>query len=309
VMLTGAVLSETVFNFFNVIVLLLLLWSPWRNDDGAIALPSDRVFLIAGAVAGLAILTRPPFAVSVVLVPIAIAVTARNWRVSLMRTGALLLGVFLVVAPWTARNAVTMNSFVPISTNTGYNLCMGHNPESSGTFAIPDYCFRDLPTDDTTKSEVQRDALTRSRAVRWMSGHILDEPRLALLKTWYLFADDQAGLDASRSYGNDNWLQPRDLGIWNTICDGYFFAVLGLAILGFLTWPIAGDRRRLVMLLLVAGVVVAVWLFFGDSRFKQPMLPILAIAAVVPLRALRHPPTAAVADAAAVPDESSPRTR
>lgn len=36
----------------------------------------------------------------------------------------------------------------------------------------------------------------------------------------------------------------------------------------------------------VVGVIVITWPFFGEGRFKQPMLPVLALAATVAIRRL-----------------------
>jgi len=55
-----------------------------------------------------------------------------GWRVSLTRAAVLLFGVAVVVAPWTIRNAVALDRFVPISTGGGQVLFAGTYLPSDG---------------------------------------------------------------------------------------------------------------------------------------------------------------------------------
>src|SRR5699024_11118374 len=53
---------------------------------------------------------------------------------------AILVGAIACIAPWTIRNQIRMDAFVAISTNTGDNLCIGHNPEANGAFTRSEEC-------------------------------------------------------------------------------------------------------------------------------------------------------------------------
>lgn len=55
-----------------------------------------------------------------------------GWGVSLARAAALIAGVLVVVAPWTIRNAVALDRFVPISTGGGQVLFAGTYLPSDG---------------------------------------------------------------------------------------------------------------------------------------------------------------------------------
>jgi len=55
-----------------------------------------------------------------------------DWRGSLVRAAIFLLGLVVVVAPWTARNAVALDRFVPISTGGGQVLFAGSYLPSGG---------------------------------------------------------------------------------------------------------------------------------------------------------------------------------
>jgi hypothetical protein len=65
-----------------------------------------------------------------------------DWRASLVRAAIFLLGLVVVVAPWTVRNAVALDRFVPISTGGGQVLFAGTylpsdgNPEKVGAEVV-----------------------------------------------------------------------------------------------------------------------------------------------------------------------------
>jgi hypothetical protein len=71
-----------------------------------------------------------------VAVLVGLVVLARNWRAgwrtALGPTVLLLLGVAVVIAPWTIRNAVALDRFVPISTGGGQVLFAGTYLPSDG---------------------------------------------------------------------------------------------------------------------------------------------------------------------------------
>jgi hypothetical protein len=66
----------------------------------------------------------------------------RAWRGSLVAAALLLLGVVVGVAPWTVRNAVALDRFVPVSTGGGQVLFAGSylpsggNPEAVGAAVV-----------------------------------------------------------------------------------------------------------------------------------------------------------------------------
>jgi hypothetical protein len=91
-------------------------------------------WLVPGALLGALALTRPEYLGVAVLV--AIVVFARearsDWRLSLTHAAVLLGALVVVVAPWTLRNAVALDRFVPISTGGGQVLYAGTYLPSDG---------------------------------------------------------------------------------------------------------------------------------------------------------------------------------
>ncbi|HET8813686.1 MAG TPA: hypothetical protein VFM51_01870 [Solirubrobacterales bacterium] len=91
-------------------------------------------WLLPGALFGVLALVRPEYLGVAALV--ALVVFAReassDWRRSLLRTGFFLGAFVIVLAPWTIRNAVALDRFVPISTGGGQVLFAGTYLPSDG---------------------------------------------------------------------------------------------------------------------------------------------------------------------------------
>jgi 4-amino-4-deoxy-L-arabinose transferase-like glycosyltransferase len=91
-------------------------------------------WLLPGVLFGALALTRPEYLAIAGLMALVVFVReARDdWRRSLVRAAIFLLGLVVVVAPWTIRNAVALDRFVPISTGGGQVLFAGTYLPSDG---------------------------------------------------------------------------------------------------------------------------------------------------------------------------------
>lgn len=97
-------------------------------------MPPARRWLLSGLLLGALALVRPEYLA--ISLPIAVVVFARQgrdgWRAGLAQALVMLVGLGMVVAPWTVRNAVTLDRFVPISTGGGQVLFAGSYLPSDG---------------------------------------------------------------------------------------------------------------------------------------------------------------------------------
>jgi hypothetical protein len=101
-------------------------------------------WVLPGALFGALALTRPEYlGVAVMVAAIVFAREARSdWRSSLVRAAVFFTAAFVVIAPWTLRNAVALDRFVPISTGGGQVLFAGTylpsdgDPEKVGTEVV-----------------------------------------------------------------------------------------------------------------------------------------------------------------------------
>jgi 4-amino-4-deoxy-L-arabinose transferase-like glycosyltransferase len=120
----GAVMSEPLFALFMLAALAVVLRH--RASEHAY-----RYAVGAGVLAGLMILTRAN--ALILLLPLAVAVwdrgPRRSWR-ALGPPAALVVVALLTVSPWTIRNAVVFDRFIPVSTQLGSALAGTYNDVS-----------------------------------------------------------------------------------------------------------------------------------------------------------------------------------
>jgi 4-amino-4-deoxy-L-arabinose transferase-like glycosyltransferase len=112
---TGRLLAEPVALFWLPAAVLAFLWA---SDGGRI-----WRWLLPGALLGLTTLTRPEYLPFVAVFAL-LAVLRASWRRPAgLAAGALLVLAFCaVLAPWTARNAIVLDRFVPVTTGGGKAL-------------------------------------------------------------------------------------------------------------------------------------------------------------------------------------------
>jgi hypothetical protein len=91
-------------------------------------------WLLPGALFGALALTRPEYLGVMALVTLAIAARGLpgDWRSSLLPAAVFFAGALVIIAPWTIRNTVALDRFVPISTGGGQVLFAGTYLPSDG---------------------------------------------------------------------------------------------------------------------------------------------------------------------------------
>ena len=200
-----------------------------------------------------------------------------------------------VLVPWTIRNAVRMDAFVPISTNTGDNLCMSRQPGATGAFLLSDHCFAGPELEGLVRPEyeVARDAQARRLAIEFVQDHPARELRLWLDRLGASFRHDHDALDAVESYGDGVFLSRGERDVYRRLADGawYVLGVVG-AVATVAVVAVGRLRRdpRLVLLVVTAlGLLVPIVVFFGDPRFKVPAVPFLVVLVACAPAALRRP--------------------
>jgi hypothetical protein len=101
----------------------------WAGDGG-----SRWRWALPGPLLGALAMVRPEYLGIAVLVVALVALrdARANWRGALLRGAILAAGIVVVVAPWTVRNAIALERFVPISTGGGQVLYAGSYMPSGG---------------------------------------------------------------------------------------------------------------------------------------------------------------------------------
>lgn len=228
----------------------------------------------SGAVLGVAILCRP-IAVALPLIVLA----TRNRRIIL----SLVLGSFVVVAPWVARNAISAG-FFGVSSVGSVNL-LYHRAS-----AVEDASLgRPHETAATPADASDRDAVAGMRrqgldVLRRHTGWLIRLTLYAWLRTFGPDEDPIFGLFGVRTDPSPWWLtrsaashQPLAPSLAENLVEGGFLLLLGICVArGLGAWK---DPRLRPLVVASLGVVAYFLLVSGPEyygRFRVPILPFLA---------------------------------
>ena len=226
---------------------------------------------------------RPQFLLVVGTVLVVWAV----WRVptpSLVATASVTLVVLAAaVVPWTLRNQAALGAAVPVSTNTGDNLCIGAYPGARGGFAIARPCQGGSTWYDGAAGEIAQDRFARRAAREFIAEDPWRWIRLVPAKLYYTYLSDDDGLDAVEAYGADplaaDWFRTAFVVVANVAYAGVaLLAVVGLVVAARGSWRHRDAARAGIVAATCASLLVPV-LFFGDPRFKVSAAPLLAVLA------------------------------
>jgi 4-amino-4-deoxy-L-arabinose transferase-like glycosyltransferase len=242
-----------------------------------------RTLFLAGLLMGCAALGRPNLMLLIVAVAVWLWWQGRRGRLHAGRPvrmgsiGLLAAGFLLAVSPATLNN-LKYGEFSLISANLGANLVAGNSDQADGVSAIP----VGVLWDDLQLQTRQAGRALPGQASRYLMGQALDwavaHPgrTLALLgKKILLMVNAQEG----RNNINPTWFAREEGVILLARWWPATWLILPLAILGitfYRRWKAAGSL--LVWVILVQAV--AVLPFFVNARFRQPLLPLLALLAV-----------------------------
>ena len=273
---TGLFLAETTYIFMLVGFVALAAFLPERRWT-PIAL---------GVAAGLTALTKGEGAL-LPLIPLAMwwgELARRDW---LRRAAVLLVSMALTILPWTIRNAIEMDAFIPVATNASTTLWSGHNSEANGgTVYAPDSLLARIPKGlSPTQHEVAEARLLRREAVHWA---IRNPPKELGLIPRKLIA-----LGNSTSYVFPIWFnagEVHELGssslvVFNVLGDAGDYLVILLALASLV---LVGGRRlwrfhpimRGVLAYLAGSLVTYGFIYYGQFRYRLAMEPLMILMAL-----------------------------
>ena len=265
----GELLPATLATFLNLLGVALLVHGRrcWH-------------WLGTGAVLGLAGLAAAP---SLVFATLAAGwLVLRGWKEdrnrALQRTGFLVLGMVVVLAPVSLRNYLVGGDEVLISYNGGINFYLGNNPEYERTVGIrPGWEWDDLvgmPLEAGITQPSRKAQFFYTKSWQYISQQPLDYLGLLARKAWAFGQGDEVGRNQDIYYWRHYSILLSGL-LWKVGLAFPFGLVGPLALLG-----LAVARRRRtggLLLLFVAGHFVAVIAFFVTSRYRLPAVPVLLL--------------------------------
>ncbi len=264
--LNGALLSESVFVPLTLGAVAAALVARERG--------TWRWIVACGVLVGLAWLTRANGVA--LLLPVAVAlwgVHRRRWLAPV----AMAAVAALTVAPWTIRNAVVMDHFVPVAVEDGYGLAGTYNDVARNHEQFPAAWVNwyDVPSNVRIVRSVENDEIAwndalREEALEFIGDHPGYVPKVAWWNLRRLF--DAAGLEWLRyeygAYGLPRWMAPLELAT--------FWPLALLALAGAFT---AAARAAPRWLVLVPAILLLPIFIAGYMRFRVPIDPFLAILA------------------------------
>lgn len=287
VFLSGYLLTETTFT--TVLLAALLASVAWVKT------PRPARALGVGLLWGAAILTRPTALLMPALiglwawVPLGLTVQPRD---RLRQIALVIVGVVVVLAPWSIRNSMLTGRFIPIKTGAGRTFLDANredlwaDPARRGGAggAMESEKYADLLRG---RSEVEADSISNAEAWKFLNAHRSEWPAMAAAKIarfWRLTLEGG---------GTGTWQRPGSpLG-----------AVLGrvdplllwsLAVLPFAIWgavrALAGPRRwfQSIALATIALFTLLVIPYWGALRLRAPIEPLVVMLAAFGFEDLRR---------------------
>lgn len=263
--------------FYQALLLLLVLML-------ATARRPPAMWLLTGALFGVAALTKTQSSVlpAILLGWMWLVRSDRaTFRDFLLRGSLIYLGLVCTVAPWTYRNWTVFHEFVPVSTNGGWTLLTGNNPEADGGYLGETSLAHDIGKDFEPTREVERDRIFQQRAVAWIKqnpARLLVLLPKKLFKMW--MGDGEAEWGYQRGFAQyDRYAMVfRSVRIVNQM----FYVALMLAALPACWWLLRGragpvTRWAHTGIALFAYLSVLTLVFSGQSRFHFNLMPFMAI--------------------------------
>jgi hypothetical protein len=272
---TSITLSQPAFNTFALLGVALCVYS---------RAPASGSLILGAALLGWATLTRNQGVALAGLLALAWSLQRERRKHALLLTAAFVAAI----APWTIRNALAFDAFVPVSNNGGINLYIGNNPSARGRYKFSPQMDAKLTASTSGPrrggpNEVAVDRLAARLALAWVT----EQPRAAL-ELWkpkfeYLYGDDEAPFGYwSKRVPNAG--QAARIQTAKQLNRPYYPLLLWLGAAGacLAGWELCTRRKRLDTLLWFPAAVIALFtalhmLTFGDPCYHHPMLPWFAL--------------------------------
>jgi 4-amino-4-deoxy-L-arabinose transferase-like glycosyltransferase len=279
---TDLLLSETLFVAMFVVLYLVLM----RAE------PTWRWMMVIGLVIGLGVMVRGE-ALTWLLLPVVAFWSALPKLELVKRVGAALVVVLVVMTPWTVRNALVMDAFVPVSTNASQTLWAGHSPDATGGQVYPSRSYLAQFPPDPPEFELESATAMRRDAIEYMVTHPLRELELIPLKLLHLNRGDSYALDWVNQVREG---QAAPVSVVNAerigvVADAAYYGLLVLTILAamFLGRGFWGSRLgRCMVTSFVTALVLYGFVYYGNYRYRLPYEPLMVIAAATLIMRLWH---------------------
>jgi len=285
VLFTPLILSEVLFTFlFSTGLWLFLRWNGRAGAETARWLGLGCVLGAISLVRGVGFSLLPVFASARLL-------EGASWRTAGRMTLVAAAGIAIALIPWTVRNQLRLGYPIVIAADGAFSLYVGNSPIATGehTLAMREPLmarFGELLALPNPRGEVEVARAETREALGWMITHPQRVAALAPVKIYHMFRNDRGAL-AWMKEGLAKRLRPAGQRGLVAVVDGYYFAVLALALIGARHFRPRDGGGAVALPLTVAWVtLVHAVFFFGSTRFHVPLLPVLSLMAAAEIAAV-----------------------
>jgi hypothetical protein len=270
---TDVLVTETLYTAMFVLFLLVL----------AYATPTWRWMAVIGAVIGVGALVRGE-ALTWALLPIVLFWHDLN-RVELVKKLTVSAAVGAAcLAPWTIRNAIVMDAFVPVATNASATLWSGHHAGATGGQTYPPESYYQQFDQEPPLRELQSGKALRNDAIEYMVTHPLHELQLIPLKLIHLNRGDSYALDWVNDAPRVAPISPINVERIGVLADTAYYGLLTLFLLGTV---VLGRRfwtsrvGRVFAATFLSALFLYGFLYYGNYRYRLPYEPLMVLVASV----------------------------
>jgi 4-amino-4-deoxy-L-arabinose transferase-like glycosyltransferase len=273
IMWTDVLVAETLYTALFVTAVLVLVS----------ARPTWRWLLAFGVLVGIGALVRGE-ALTWLLLPVVLWWRTVPWRAQGRVVLVAVAAAAVVMFPWTVRNAVAMDAFVPVATNASQTLWSGHNEDATGAQVYPPADYDDGFEQTLPALELQTSKALRNDAIEYMFTHPLRELQLVPLKLVHLNRGDSYVLDWVNAPGTGETppisaIQAERIGV---VADfGYYglltLTVLGAIVLGRRFWR--SSIGRVMAASFATALLLYGFVYYGNYRYRLPYEPLMVLVA------------------------------
>jgi 4-amino-4-deoxy-L-arabinose transferase-like glycosyltransferase len=231
------------------------------------------LLVYSGFLMGFAVLVRANTVLFIVPLVSLILLTSTSFKLPRpVLAGVFILAALAPIAIWTGRNARVFSEPFFISTNGGYNLFMGNNPQANGIFDMYD---RQYEQQLSSLDEVEKDRFLAARALEWITGHPAAFVTLSVKKLVRAFSSDTGGVSLLSEQVLHIPITPIPepfLSLSYTFANISYYCVLLFFLRHCLAlarnWRVAW-RELMVIVLLTCAVAAPIAVVFAYSRLRD----------------------------------------
>jgi 4-amino-4-deoxy-L-arabinose transferase-like glycosyltransferase len=265
----NSLISSEVLHMFVISMIFLLL-----QKNG-----SDRYSLIViGLLIGLSALIRPITLLLPVVLFVYFLLGSKSLFVPIKKISIISLSILILLAPQIYRNYDLLGSFVPVSTNAGFNLYAGNNPIADGV-SVSSYPALDL---NSAVGEVEANNIYKSNAVYYIVKNPQDFLLTYVSKIVSLMSNDHNAafwslLELERPMNSDKLSSIRQS--FMSLSDWYYYIVLALSFVSLILLFVRNEvvDQELLVLLYSLYVILFSSLFIASSRYHFSIIVFLAM--------------------------------